>query len=95
MSLIGEDTCPICGEKYTYEFDPRTGEYRRLTMCGCEIKLKELEKKVKSLNAKRAHAIQHIEKAIKIIEEWNRGGLDSIGKAFEHLNKALRILKSK
>jgi len=28
--------CPSCGEEYWYEFDCRTGEVTKLSMCACD-----------------------------------------------------------
>jgi len=35
-TVQGTAVCPVCGEVYWYEFDLRTGEYRKLTMCACD-----------------------------------------------------------
>ena len=39
--------CPVCGEEYWYEFDLRTGEYRKLTMCACDRYVRDAEKFLK------------------------------------------------
>ena len=35
-SVQGVDVCPVCGEEYWYDFDCRTGEYSKLSMCACD-----------------------------------------------------------
>lgn len=36
-SVQDTDVCPVCGWGYWYEYDLRTGEYTKLTMCRCDI----------------------------------------------------------
>ena len=36
VTVEGIDVCPVCGEEYRYDFDCRTGEYTKLTMCKCD-----------------------------------------------------------
>jgi hypothetical protein len=39
--------CPSCGEEYWYEFDLRTGEYTKLTMCKCDRFMRDAEEFLK------------------------------------------------
>jgi hypothetical protein len=42
------DVCPECGEEYLYEFDCRTGEYTKLSMCKCDRYVFDAEEFLKS-----------------------------------------------
>jgi hypothetical protein len=36
VTVENTDVCYACGEEITYEFDCRTGEYTKMTMCACD-----------------------------------------------------------
>jgi hypothetical protein len=46
-SVQDKAVCPICGEEYWYEFDLRTGEYTKLTMCACDRYVSDAEEFLK------------------------------------------------
>jgi len=41
------DVCPVCGEKFWYDFDCRTGEYSKITMCACDRRMWDAEEFLK------------------------------------------------
>jgi len=46
-SVTNVDVCPVCGEEYWYDFDCRTGEYTKLSMCHCDRIRRDMEEFLK------------------------------------------------
>jgi len=48
MSAVQDtEICMVCGEEYWYEFDCRTFEYTKLTMCKCDRELQKAKEFLK------------------------------------------------
>ena len=61
--------CPSCGEEYWYEFDCRTGEVTKLSMCACDRWIEDA-KLLKDIDAPTIEwkEFKHIEKPEELIE---------------------------
>jgi hypothetical protein len=42
-----------CGEEYWYDFDCRTGQYTKLSMCKCDRRLMEAKRKASRAEIRR------------------------------------------
>jgi len=48
-SVQNTAVCIVCGEEYWYDFDCRTGEYTKLSMCKCDRERERLREENKKL----------------------------------------------
>lgn len=62
--IIDLDECPICGEEFWYDYDGRTGEFTKLTMCRCDRIMVYVEEFLKSRGL--------LEEFEKYVEEMER-----------------------
>jgi len=66
-SVQDTDVCIVCGEEYWYDFDCRTGEYTKLSMCKCDRQREKLEQKIKKLKDELKY---FRDEAREIIKNW-------------------------
>ena len=62
----------VCGEEYMYDFNCKTGEADKITMCKCDIKAKKTKEELKRYKK----GFQILEKYFENIPEEERDEVD-------------------
>ena len=69
-TYMNEDAvCPRCGGNYWEELNLRTGNYRRVTMCKCDMKVFKLENRIKELKKTKRHNEKKIKVLLSLIDD--------------------------